>query len=62
LGIASLPEDLGEAIKWAGESELVREALGDHVFEQFIRSKQIIWQEARAQVSRAEVDYYLPIL
>jgi len=36
--------------------------LGEHVFEQFLRNKRIIWGEARAHVSRAEVEYYLPIL
>jgi len=61
-GIASLPEDLGHAIALASESELLREALGEHVFEQFLRNKRIIWGEARAHVSRAEVEYYLPIL
>jgi glutamine synthetase len=62
LGISSLPADLGEAIHLTESSEVVREALGDHVFDQFIRNKRYIWGEARAQVSRAELDYYLPIL
>ena len=62
LGIDSLPEDLGHAIQLASESELVRETLGEHVFEQFFRNKRIIWSEARAWVSRHEVEYYLPIL
>lgn len=62
LGIESLPEDLGHAIQLASESQLVRDALGEHVFEQFLRNKRAIWSDARAQVSRAEVDFYLPIL
>ncbi|MGH7550570.1 MAG: glutamine synthetase family protein [Gemmatimonadota bacterium] len=62
LAIESLPEDLGHAIQLASESELVRETLGDHVFEQFVRNKRVIWSEARAWVSRHEVEYYLPIL
>jgi glutamine synthetase len=62
LGIESLPEDLGHAIQLASESDLVRETLGDHVFEQFLRNKRVIWSEARAWVSRHEVEYYLPIL
>ena len=32
------------------------------MFEQFLRNKRAIWSEARAHVTRAEVDYYLPIL
>jgi glutamine synthetase len=62
LGIESLPEDLGHAIQLASESDLVRDTLGDHVFEQFLRNKRVIWSEARAWVSRHEVEYYLPIL
>jgi glutamine synthetase len=61
-GIESLPEDLGHAIQLASGSDLVRETLGDHVFEQFLRNKRAIWSQARAHVTRAEVDYYLPIL
>ncbi len=62
LGIESLPEDLGHAIQLASESELMRDALGEHVFEQFLRNKRAIWSQARAQVSRAEIDFYLPLL
>jgi glutamine synthetase len=40
----------------------VRETLGEHVFEQFFRNKRAIWSDARAHVTRAEVEYYLPIL
>jgi glutamine synthetase len=62
LDIAALPEDLGEAIRMTSESELMCETLGEHIFDQFLRNKRIIWQEARSHVSRAEVEYYLPIL
>ena len=62
LGIESLPEDLGHAIQLASDSDLLRDALGEHVFEQFLRNKRAIWSHARAQVSRAEIDFYLPML
>ena len=39
-GIESLPEDLYEAIQVCESSELVKEALGDHVFELFILNKK----------------------
>lgn len=61
-GIVSLPEDLGEAIKAAEESDLVRETLGEHVFENFLRNKKIIWRDYQSRVSKYEVEYYLPIL
>ena len=61
-GIRSLPEDLYEAIKLTEKSELVKEALGDTVFEYFIRNKKMEWDEYRSQISRYELDKYLPIL
>ena len=62
LGIDSLPEDLGHAIELAESSEIVRKALGDHIFEKFIANKKIEWQEYRAQVHGYELERYLPIL
>jgi len=61
-GIESLPEDLYEAIKLAEKSKLLRDALGDKVFEYFIRNKKMEWDEYKAQVSKYEIDKYLPIL
>ena len=61
-GIGSLPEDLYEAIKLTEKSRLVKEALGDKLFEYFIRNKKMEWDEYKSQVSRYEIDKYLPIL
>ncbi len=61
-GIESLPEDLWEAIKLTEQSALVREALGDHIFEQFLRSKKITWETYRSQVTQYEIDTFLSIL
>jgi glutamine synthetase len=61
-GIEALPEDLGQAIELAGQSEVVRKALGDHIFEKFIDNKRIEWQQYRAQVHGYELNRYLPIL
>ncbi|MGC9317404.1 MAG: glutamine synthetase family protein [Armatimonadota bacterium] len=61
-GIEALPGSLGEAIAETRQSDLVREALGDHIFEKFITNKVIEWDEYRAHVSRFELDNYLPIL
>ena len=62
LGIESLPGSLGEAIECTAKSELVREALGDHVFGKFIENKRIEWDRYRTHVSQYELDTYLPIL
>jgi glutamine synthetase len=62
LGIESLPGSLAEAISETERSELVREALGDHIFENFIANKKIEWDRYHVHVSRYEIETYLPIL
>jgi glutamine synthetase len=61
-GIKSLPEDLLEAIKITENSKLVKECLGDKLFEYFIRNKKMEWDEYKAQVTQYEIEKYLPIL
>ena len=60
--IESLPDDLYEAIAITEKSALVRKALGDKVFEFFIRNKRDEWSEYRKQITQYELDKYLPIL
>ncbi len=61
-GIGMLPGTLKEAILLTEKSELVRDALGDHVFKNFIANKKIEWDQYRTQVTDYEVNRYLPIL
>jgi glutamine synthetase len=61
-GIESLPEDLYEAIQVLERSELVRETLGDHVFEFLIRNKREEWDAYKAYVTPYELERYLPLL
>jgi glutamine synthetase len=61
-GIEQLPETLGEAIEELAGSELVRKALGDHIFERYIDLKREEWEEYRVQVTEWELERYLPIL
>ena len=58
-GIGALPQSLAEAIEVMEGSELVAEALGEHVFEYFIRNKRKEWREYKAHVSPWEIDHYL---
>src|SRR3989338_449172 len=62
IGIKSLPEDLLEAIKITEESKLIKDCLGEKVFEYFIRNKKMEWDEYKAQVTEYEINKYLPIL
>ena len=61
-GIGSLPIDLWDAISLTENSQLVRKALGDHVFDSFIKNKKIEWDQYRTQVTEYELKRYLPIL
>jgi len=61
-GIETLPGSLGEAIAITEKSDLVRETLGDHVFEKFVANKKIEWDRYRTHVSNYELDNYLSIL
>ncbi len=61
-GIGTLPASLYEAIQLAESSEIVKKALGPHVFEAFITNKKIEWDQYRIQVTDYECKRYLPIL
>jgi glutamine synthetase len=61
-GIASLPGSLSEAIEEMERSDLVRETLGEHVFEWFIRNKREEWGQYKTQVTPFELARYLPVL
>ncbi len=61
-GIEHLPENLGEAIELASESELVLRTLGEHTFNRFIEIKRAEWEDYRVQVTPWEIGQFLPVL
>ncbi len=61
-GIGRLPGDLDEALRDMEESELVRAALGDQVFEWFLRNKKAEWYDYHTRVTPFEHERYLPLL
>ncbi len=61
-GIKRLPDTLSEALDLLEQSELVADALGEHVFDWFIRNKRAEWDRYQHHVSRFELETYLPIL
>jgi glutamine synthetase len=61
-GVEALPGSLEEAVACMEHSELVAEALGEHVFEWFIRNKRVEWDGYRTQVTPYELERYLPLL
>jgi len=62
VGIESLPGSLDEAIVCTESSKLVRQALGDHIFEKFLENKKIEWDQYRTQITNWELEKYLPVL
>ena len=62
LGIGQLPGDLDEAIVAMEESALVREALGEPVFNWFLRNKKAEWMRYHTRVTPFELEEYLPLL
>ncbi len=62
LGIEPLPASLDEALVVMERSELVADALGEHVFDYFLRNKRQEWQQYQAQVTPYELQRFLPSL
>ena len=56
-----LPATLGEALEGLREDSLIRETLGDSIYEGFIEAKSIEWMEYRKQVHPWELERYLPV-
>jgi glutamine synthetase len=59
LGVTQLPQSLADSLRAMEESELVREALGEHIFEWFLRNKRREWRDYKTHVSQFELDRYL---
>lgn len=60
-GLGTLPGSLGEALEEMKDCSLIRETLGDHIFERFLEAKTMEWQEYCLQVSDWELDRYLRV-
>src|SRR6266566_547014 len=57
--IDDLPRDLHEALDYLEKDTVVREALGDHIYERYLDAKREEWQEYIGQVSEWELNRYL---
>ncbi|MCF7873195.1 MAG: glutamine synthetase family protein [Candidatus Omnitrophica bacterium] len=62
LGVKCLPGSLIEAIEIAEKSNLLRETLGEHIYQNLIYAKKVEWDNYRKQVHGYELDAYLPTL
>jgi glutamine synthetase len=59
MGIQQLPQSLSEALRVMENSSLVADALGDHIFEWFLRNKRAEWRSYKTHISEYELGRYL---
>lgn len=59
LGISSLPANLEEALVELEKDEVVRGALGEHIYENFMEAKRQEWDAYRTRVYSWEIENYL---
>jgi len=62
FNVECLPGSLIEAIEITRNSSLLKEALGEHIYENLIMAKRIEWDEYRRRVHEYEINTYLPVL
>ena len=58
-GIESLPSDLKQAVRAFKKDPLMRETLGDHIFNKYVEHKTDEWNEYKIRVTQWELDRYL---
>jgi len=59
IGLETLPANLGEAIAELEKDEVMIEALGAHIADQFVAAKKAEWSDYVASVSQWELETYL---
>jgi glutamine synthetase len=61
LRIDELPANLNEALDELEKNDLVRDALGHHIFEHFLEAKREEWDSYIRHVSPWEIERYLKV-
>jgi glutamine synthetase len=59
LSIESLPGNLAEAMQELAKDDVIKSALGEHVYEKFVEAKMQEWDSYRIRIHDWEVDEYL---
>jgi glutamine synthetase len=60
--IGMLPGTLGEALEELAGDTIIQDALGEHVYDAFVRAKKAEWDDYRIRVSNWELERYLETL
>ncbi len=61
-GIDALPGSLNDALEMFADSKLIRDVLGEHIYEQFMHVKGKDWDAYRTAVHPWEIERYLPVI
>lgn len=59
--ITDLPSTLHNAIKALRKDEVIKDALGEHIYANFVEAKRLEWSAFRQQVSEWEREQYLEL-
>ncbi len=59
LGIGTLPTDLDHALIGLSKDEVIQEALGNHIFMNFMAEKKLEWENYRITVHPWEIERYM---
>ncbi|HEX5505627.1 MAG TPA: glutamine synthetase, partial [Thermomicrobiales bacterium] len=59
--VATLPATLGEAVEEMQRDDVVREALGEHIFTHLVEAQKQEWDAFRKHVSEWERERYLEL-
>lgn len=59
LGIDSLPGDLKDALAELGRDDVIKDALGEHIYSRFVAAKSEEYDSFRIAVHKWEIDRYL---
>ncbi len=62
LGVKNLPDNLKEAIDVLKEDNLMKEALGEHIFNKFVALKTKEWDEFKTCVTEWEINRYIKMI
>ena len=57
--IDELPRDLHEALDCLEADAVIRDALGEHIYERLLEAKRSEWTEYSGVVTKWEIDKYL---
>ncbi|MBS4207509.1 type I glutamate--ammonia ligase [Bacillus sp. FJAT-50079] len=60
-GVFDLPANLYEALEQLKQDEIIKAALGNHIFDNFIETKEVEWERFRTQVHPWEREQYMTL-